>query len=106
DDLPEYRVDVLCLVEEDRVVGQSWPSQRPDLEVVVVIENESTVRVGDVLPRLLGVRHHGGAERDQLGVHVLWEVPGRDRVVGAFPEAADGGDHEAGERFRLYDLAT
>ena len=71
DDAAHHGVHVLGLVEEDDPGVDPGPGQRPDLQVVVVVDPQrpaggqqrGVAGVGDVRPGFAGVGQHGPGER-------------------------------------------
>ncbi len=73
DDALQDGVDVLRLVEKDHAVGQTWPGQRPHLDVVVALEDDLVaVGVRDVPPGLAGgIQEAGRSGRPAPRAQVL-----------------------------------
>lgn len=91
DELLQDRGGVLRLVQEDELGVEHGVGQRPNLEVMVVLEGEPTVGVVDVVPCLAGVLDDVAA----VGLVVLdaldgLDVPPVDLLVGGGAEALDG----------------
>jgi hypothetical protein len=110
DDVDEDGVRVLRLVEEDELGVDPRPAQVPHLQVVVVLEGERAVLVGEVGP---GTPHRGderagdrvvvGAvaasvlDRRDVDPADVGDVPLGWLAVGALAEAGDAAHRETGE---------
>jgi hypothetical protein len=98
EDLLQYRVGVLRLVEQDEVRRQHRLGHGPELQVVVVFESEFAVTGADVVPRLDRIRQEGaGNVVLRLRVEPVdgFHMPRHHLPIGAVTEPTDHAHHQA-----------